>query len=115
MNEIRSQYPGLRSVEFYPQPWDEWQTEFNSQGYGIDVTRQLVVYHRWGYDNQGVLQKFIIALNFSDLPQDICVPFPENGEWTDLLSNYEGSWKPEITNWNLCFKIESNWGHVFFK
>ncbi len=115
MNEIRSQYAGLRSTEFYPQPWDEWQTVFNPQGYGIDAANQLVVYHRWGYDEQGTLQKFIIALNFSDMPRDICIPFPENGEWTDLLSNYDGSWKPVITNWKLCFKIESNWGHVFFK
>jgi len=115
MANIRQQYAGLRSANFYPQPWEEWQNEFNPQGYGIDTARQLVIYHRWGLNEQGVMQKFIIALNFSDNPQDVCVPFPENGVWVDLLSDYNGSWKPMVMNWNLCFKIGSNWGHVFYK
>ncbi len=113
LNEIRNQYAGLRSVNFYPQQWDEWQKEFNPQGYGVDEARQIVIYHRWGNDENGVLQKFIIVLNFSDQPQEISVPLPENGVWTDLLS--DNNWKPEVSNWNLCFKIESNWGHIFFR
>lgn len=112
---IRRDYEGLQSGYFYPESWDEWQTQFNPEGYGIDIERQLAIYHRWGYTKAGVLQKFIVVLNFSDLNQDICVPFPENGTWTDLLSNYSGIWKPEVSNYNLCFKIGSNWGHIFFK
>jgi 1,4-alpha-glucan branching enzyme len=115
MAEIRTQYPGLRSANFYPQPWEQWQTQFNPQGYGIDSARQLAIYHRWGHDGQGILQRFIIVLNFSDMPQDVSVPFPENGEWVDLLSDYCGSWKPVVTNYRLTFQVNSNWGHVFYK
>jgi hypothetical protein len=89
--------------------------QFNSQGYGIDVTRQVAIYHRWGNDEQGKLQRFIIVLNFSDAPQDVNVPFPENGEWVDLLSDYSGSWKPVVTNYHLTFQVGPNWGHVFCK
>jgi len=113
--EIRLQYAGLRSPNFYPQPWDQWQTQFNPQGYGIDVARQLAIYHRWGHDEQGNLQRFIIVLNFSNEPHDVSVPFPDNGEWVDLLSEYSGSWKPTVNNRRLEFRIESNWGHVFYK
>ena len=115
MANIRLQYPGLRSANFYPQVWDEWQTQFNPQGYGIDVSKQVVIYHRWGTDDRGVLQKFIIALNFSDRPQEVDIPFSEDGVWTDLVSDYSGSWKPEITNGRLRLTMGSNWGHVFFK
>ncbi len=114
MANIRQQYPGLRSANFYPQPWEEWQTKFNPEGYGVDVERQLVIYHRWGLNEQGILQRFIIVLNFSDQLQEVCVPFPENGVWTDLLSDYSGSWKPLVSNGKLCFRVGGNWGHVFF-
>jgi glycosidase len=115
MAEIRTQYAGLRSANFYPQPWETWQTQFNPQGYGLDVARQIAIYHRWGPDEQGKLQRFIIVLNFSDQPQDVSVPFPENGEWVDLLSGYSGSWKPVVTNYRLAFQVGPNWGHVFYK
>jgi pullulanase len=112
---IRRDYEGLQSPNFYPNSWDEWQTQFNPEGYGVDTARQLAIYHRWGHTKAGILQKFMIVLNFSDTAQDVCVPFPDNGIWTDLLSNYSGTWKPVISNYCLCFKISSNWGHVFFK
>ncbi|HVO74769.1 MAG TPA: alpha-amylase family glycosyl hydrolase [Ignavibacteriaceae bacterium] len=112
---IRLKYSGLRSANFYPQPWEEWQNTFNSEGYGIDVNRQLLIYHRWGDNENGILQRFIIVLNFSDTDQDVCVPFPENGIWVDLLSDFNNPWTPSISDWKLCFKIGSNWGHVFFK
>ncbi len=115
MGEIRTQYPGLRSAKFHPQPWDQWQTQFNPQGYGVDVARQLAIYHRWGQDEKGVLQRFIIVLNFADAPQNVSVPFPENGEWVDLLSDYSGSWKPVVTDYRLTFQVGPNWGHVFYK
>lgn len=115
MGQIHQQYAGLRSANFYPQPWEEWQTQFNPEGYGIDVARQIVIYHRWGNDEYGTLQRFIIVLNFSDVCQEVSVPFPDNGVWTDLLSDYNGSWKPEVKDWRLNFTIGSNWGCVFFK
>jgi pullulanase/glycogen debranching enzyme len=113
--EIRNNYTGLRSKNFYPEKWDEWQTQFNPEGFGVDTEKQVVIFHRWGNDYNGNLQRFIIVLNFSDQPQRITVHFPENGTWTDLLSIYNGSWKVNITDKKLDFEIGSNWGHIFFK
>lgn len=113
--QFRLQYRGLRSVNFYPAYWEEWQTKFNEAGYGIDVEKQVVIYHRWGLDEEGTLQQFVIILNFSDMPQHISVPFPENGMWIDLLSDEDNPWKPVVTDRHLNFEIGSNWGHIFFK
>lgn len=115
LGEIRKQYPGLRSPNFYPQPWEEWQTQFNQLGYGIDTSRQLVIYHRWGNDDKGNLQLFIIVLNFSDNDQYVQVPFPQNGEWTDLLSDAVNPWKINVGSYSFGFMIGSNWGHIFYK
>lgn len=115
MGEIRMQYPGLRSTNFYPQPREEWQTQFNPAGYGVDTGRQLAIYHRWGNDENGRLQKFVIVLNFSDSEQTATIPFPENGDWTDLLSEYKGNWKPVVSGFALTIKVGSHWGHVFYR
>ena len=115
LGEIRQAYAGLRSPNFYPQPWEPWQTQFDPQGYGIDVERQLAIYHRWGHNEHGTLQRFIIVLNFSDQAHDVGVPFPENGEWVELLSDYAGTWKPVVSNWRLSLTAASNWGYVFYK
>lgn len=115
MGAIRQQYDGLRSANFYPQPWEEWQTQLNPEGYGIDASRQLAIFHRWGNDTHGKLQRFIIVLNFSDRGQWVSVPFPSNGIWTDLLSGYSGAWQPQVTNWRLDFTVGANWGHVFYQ
>ncbi len=115
--DIRRDYEGLRSANFYPQKWEEWQTQFNPEEYGMDTNRQLVIYHRWGNTKDNVLQRFMIVLNFSDHAQDLCVPFPSNGTWTDLLSNLDGAglWKPQVHDYQLCFQVGSNWGHIFFQ
>jgi glycosidase len=115
MGQIRNQYPGLRSPNFYPQQWDTWQTRFNPQGYGLDMEKQVAIYHRWGNDEKGALQRFIIVLNFSDSPQLVSVPFPDNGVWVDLLSGYNGSWAPTVSDYTLNYTVGSNWGSVFFK
>ena len=115
MGGIRTQYAGLRSANFDPQPWEEWQTQFNPAGYGIDIVRQLVIYRRWGDDGNGRLQQFVIVLNFSDSDQAVNVPFPEDGEWIDLLSEYSGSCQPVVNNRNLCITVGSHWGHLFYK
>jgi 1,4-alpha-glucan branching enzyme len=115
LGAIRQQYPGLRSTNFYPDHWDNWQTRFNPAGFGLDTDRQVVIFHRWGPSATGHLQRFYIVLNFSGQPQQVRVPFPENGPWTDLLANFDGSWTVNITNYYLDLLVGSNWGHVFFK
>jgi len=116
--EIRETYPALRSDYFYPDYWEEWQTKFNPKGFGVDVEKQVVIYHRWGYDQDGNLQRFIIVLNFSDRVQTVNVPFSENGQWTDLLSYKFGQWgicKPIVNDYSLTLDINSNWGHIFYQ
>ncbi|HJV34648.1 alpha-amylase family glycosyl hydrolase [Geomonas sp.] len=115
LGEIRAKYPGLRAANFYPQPWEEWQTQFNPAGYGVDTGRQLAIYQRWGDDGNGRQQHFVVVLNFSDRDQTVNVPFPEDGVWTDLLSGYQGSWKPTVTGGWLSYTVGSHWGNVFFK
>ncbi len=109
--EIRKRYPALRSRNFYPEYWEEWQTRFNPEGYGVDTEKQVVIYHRWGFSETGDLQRFIIVLNFSERTQGVVVPFSEDGTWEDLLSG----WRLEVRDGRLFIGIGSDWGHVFFK
>lgn len=109
---IRKSYAGLRSDNFYPAAWEEWQTQFNPQGYGIDVQKQVLIYHRWGNDEHGQLQRFIIVVNFSKDDQVVDVPFPANDAWSDLLS--PGVSVTPSQNWVRNWKVNSNWGNIFF-
>lgn len=111
----RRDHPGLRSNDIWPSPWADWQTRFNPEGAGIDESKQVIIFHRWGRASEGVMENFVIVLNFSDQPQPVSVPFPLNGIWIDLLSDFNGSWKPLVTNHRLDFTVSSNWGHVFFR
>ncbi len=116
--EIREIFPALRSGNFYPESWEGWQNQFNPQGYGVDVGKQVAIYHRWGHDQNGHLQRFIIALNFSHEDQTVNVPFSENGEWTDLLSFENDQWgtrKLTVENYNKKLKIGRCWGHIFYQ
>lgn len=115
MAEIRKDYPALRRGSFDPDYWEEWQTQFNPAGYGLDTQKQLAIYRRSGRDENGKVQYFVIVLNFSDSSQQVTASFPENGLWTDLLSGYNGSWQPQIENNRLIFEVGPNWGHVFYK
>ena len=108
--EIRLNYPGLRSNNFYPD-WQEWQTQFNLEGYGIDVNTGIAIYHRWGNSSTGTLQRFIIVLNFSNDKHWVTIPFPKNGVWEELISG----WKPNIQNNYFSFEVGSNWGHIFYQ
>ncbi len=112
---IRHEYPALRSTNFYPDHWDGGQSSFNSAGFGVDTSRQVMLFHRWGQSATGKLQRFYIVLNFSPQPQWVSVPFPENGPWTDLLANLDGSWTPTVNNYHLDVQVGSNWGHIFFR
>jgi hypothetical protein len=53
----------------------------------------------------------MIVLNFSQVERTVTVPFPSDGVWEDLLSD----WKPTVVGNRLVFQVGSNWGHVFFK
>jgi hypothetical protein len=107
---VRAEHPALRSVNFYPDPYDERDTGFNGQGYGVDEGRDLVVYHRWGTDDHGTTEKFIIVLNVSAYPQTLDVPFSDNGVWQELL---EG-WTVDISGWRLAgHTVGAHWGRIF--
>jgi hypothetical protein len=51
-----------------------------------------MIFHRWG-PGRGGTDFFIVALNFSDGAQQVDVPFPRNGLWTDLLA-----YPPQLVN-----------------
>lgn len=87
-------------------------TGFNKQGYGIDESRNIVIYHRWGNAEDGQLERFIIVLNFSDYGQQVNVPLSTNGMWQDLLNGGECL----IEDYQLAHhSINSNWGKVFYR
>jgi len=115
LSQIRHDYPGLRARGMYPELWETWQTQMNPFGVGLDTDRQVAIYHRWGEGPRGETQTFVVVLNFSDREQWASVPFPSDGRWTDLLSDYEGSWRPEVSGGRLEFSVGPHWGHVFFK
>ncbi len=109
--EMRKANPALRSDNFYPPAWNEGDRQFNSAGYGVDAQKQVLIYHRWGNDEHGTLQRFIVVLNFSQSDQFVDVPFSTGGLWTDLLN-------PGISfslndPWQRNWKVSSNWGNVF--
>lgn len=83
---LRLGHPSLRSDQIYPAAWPEWQDQLNPQGYGIDVGRQLAIFHRWGTAPGGGLECFIVVLNFSGQDQWVDIPFPCDGLWSDVLA-----------------------------
>ena len=44
---LRQQHPALQSPSMYPREWQTCQTRLDPQGLGVDVDRQLAIYHRW--------------------------------------------------------------------
>ena len=82
-------------------------------GYGVDVEKGTVVYHRWGLADDGQVERFIIALNFSEITQVIDIPLPAGGVWEDLLSG----WRVAPTGGDKLRQqgISSNWGYLFYK
>jgi 1,4-alpha-glucan branching enzyme len=108
---IRHAHPALRSHNFYPDAYDERDTEFNSQGYGVNEQNDIVIFHRWGKDDQGRLERFIIVLNCSEYEQVIDIPFSNNGKWDDLLNG--GSVTIE-SFWLRNERISNHWGRIFF-
>jgi 1,4-alpha-glucan branching enzyme len=109
---MRHSHPALRSDNFYPQGWEMWQTEFNPEGYGVDVQKQVVIYHRWEASAAG-FDRYIIVLNFHHEDQTVDVPFPASGVWTDLLNS--GVSPAVADNWLRNWLVLSNWGNVFYR
>jgi hypothetical protein len=105
---MRRDHAGLRSAQMYPAVWDEWQTQFNPVGVGVDVDRQAVIYHRWAELGGGAVENFVVALNFSDADQWLSVPFPLDGTWTDLLNQQV----LEVAGNRRELIVASNWGRV---
>lgn len=109
---LRKAYPGLRSNDIYPDHQEDWQTRFNPEGYGVDVAKGVVIFHRWGPGENGTLQRFIVALNFSPVPQTVDIPFSENGVWRDVLNDRQVR-AADCRVRNVV--LESYWGHVYFR
>jgi pullulanase/glycogen debranching enzyme len=109
---IRKAHAALASANCYPEPYDERWTRFNPEGYGIDESRDLAIYHRWGHDEGGRLERFIIALNFSAFNQPTDIPFSENGAWEDLLN---GGVVQVNDFWLRDQMLSSHWGRIYFR
>jgi 1,4-alpha-glucan branching enzyme len=110
--QIRNDHPALSSKNFYPDSYDYSQTKFNQAGYGVDVERQIVIYHRWGKGLDQATERFIIALNFTDAKQFVDLPFPLNGSWLDLLSGDSIQVNDFIRKQQ---DIDSHYGRIFYR
>jgi len=110
---MRLAHPALRSDNFYPNNWQLWQSQPDPQGYGVDVAKGTLIYHRWGNAASGQgTEFFIIVLNFSQTNQTVDVPFPNNGDWLEMLSDQTTT----VTDfWIRGQVVESNWGKVYFR
>jgi pullulanase len=108
--QIRHDHPALRTTNFFPWPYDERWTGFNPEGYGVDVDRGILIFHRWGGTPAGQLERFIIAINFSPFDQTVTIPFSVNRPWKELLANRTVN----ITNNSLpTALLTSNWGGIY--
>jgi pullulanase len=104
---LRNDYPALRSTNFYPAEW--LSRERDAHGFGVDVTRGIVVFHRWGEGPNGGLARFIVALNFSAQDHRTTLSFPENGRWRDVLADREVT----VADFRLEANLEPDWGHIY--
>lgn len=113
---LRRDHPGLRSPFMYPAQWDTWQTQFDPTGVGVDVDRQLAIYHRWAVLPEGV-ENLVIVLNFSDHDQLIDVPFPTPGTWDDLLATFAGgpSFSVNVGAARTPVVVGSHWGRILHR
>lgn len=101
---IRNAHPALRSSNFFPFPYN------HPDGYGALLDKGVVVIHRWGTNDDGKQERFIVVINYSDYDQWIDIPFPSNGRWDELL---EGGFAV-VSDWRLFNQqINSNWGRIY--
>lgn len=107
---IRKNNPVLIGTNFYPDSPDLRSGTFNAEGYGADTDRGLVIYHRWGNNENGQLERYIIVLNFSPFDQALRIPFSENGQWTNLLDDNT----LQVRNYAFDnYRLGSHWGAIF--
>lgn len=111
--KFRKSYNALRSDEFYPVHWENWQHQFNEYGIGLDSGRKLINFRRSGMSSSGVREEFVIVLNFSDREQWLDVCFPENGQWTDILSDANNV--ISVNNYQCHTNVSSYYGCIFKK
>lgn len=112
LTALRAAHPVLRGASFFPWPYDENQSGFDGQGYGVNVGRQLVIFHRWGTVAGGATERFMIVLNFAGFDQLVDVPLPVDGAWTDLLGGVSVT---ASQGWARSVEVSSNWGKVLFR
>jgi len=109
---IWKNYPALRSSNFAPWPYDENQTRFNQDGYGVDTNRDIVIFQRWGRAQDGQNEQLVIVINFSNADQGVDIPFPVNGSWEDLLNGGTA-----LVQQNRLYnqRINSNGGRIYYR
>jgi hypothetical protein len=57
-------------------------------------------------------ERFIVVLNFSWQTQYVTIPFPANGQWSDLLT---GNAAVTVNNFSVQnYAVSSYWGCVFY-
>ena len=118
LGRARQDHPALCSELMYPPDWPTWQTRFNPTGVGVDVGRQLAIFHRWAQLPDGSVENVVVVLNFADNPQTVSVPFPTPGRWTDLLAGFEGSgaqWSIDLDGYTGEVPVGSHWGRLLWR
>lgn len=93
---IRRQHPVLAGPHFY--------------SYGAQPEEGTVIYHRWGDNEAGLPERYIIALNFSMFSRTVNIPFSENGNWENLLDGH----LLQVENYSFNnYVLNSHWGAIF--
>lgn len=109
---IRHAHAGLRSDNFFPGPEAMDCLCFTPEGYGVHAGKSVLIYHRWGQGADGDLERFIVVLNFSASDQPVDIPFPDNGDWLDLLNDRSD----QVRDYQLADQsIGSNWGRIYLR
>ena len=86
---------------------------FNGVDHWIEMVGDIVFWQSLGRSLE--YTAIYVVLNFGVQDQWVSVPFPENGPWTDLLANFDGSWAPTVSDYHLDVLVGSHWGNVFFR
>jgi glycosidase len=103
---LRHEHPALRSSNFFPYPGN------HPDGYGAWPARGIVIYHRFGPTPDAGFERFIIAINYSDVDQLVDLPFSTDGIWEDLLNDTSAV----VSGFRLSQqRIHSNWGRIYFQ
>lgn len=90
---------------------DEPSSARDEIGYACNEERQEVIYHRLGESDDGEMEYFIIAINLSDEPRKVDIPFTFSGTWYELLNEEQPVEMEEC--WLRRHEIPPNWGRVF--